>query len=1019
MSTATALPATRDCSHSVIIGKQLVVIKGAKPDGGRVYPLPDRGVFTIGRSQKTDTRLLDPKVSRNHCELEVRDGRVLLREAPRPPGSEAGPVILVNGKAATERALTPGDVIRVGDTELRFDDSDPYEAATVGGAVLQAMLGGSAPAQLASLLDKAAGRAPEPAPAKPRTPSPYEILEEIGQGESAVVYRAHDLALKRNVAIKELTDAVRNDPTQAKLYFEEAAFFASHEHEHIVKVHGFDRERGWIIMELLPTNVARKLAEGPLGAALVRSVVAQALKGLQFLHQQHKLHGAIKPANLLIDPQGRIKLGDAPGLTHEGEVQKPRGNMKYVAPEMLSPEFGAIGVGVDLYCLGFTALEMLAGPGFESRFKGVGDGAIDPELGWLRLHGSRAEPMPRATEIVPDLPADLAQVIDRLLARDVNQRYASAAEALADLPDAPVALFEAMPKTGPANTDSAADNGASPSWLNRQMANPWVAAPTLGFISFLFFFVLMWDPAKKSNAAAAAPAHHTPQFALLVGVEDYAKQLPRFRHAEADVLELARVLGVCGYKPAQIVTLTQNLGALDPGKHMPTAANIRRELQALTEQRKPHDGLLLALAGQVVQFPGDSECYFCPSDARLDDKATLLPLSEIYKIMEQWPSEHNLVLIDGSRHVAPGATDIPTPSVQLVPPQPQGIAPPKGTPVYFSCGSGKKGYCHLDARNGVFFHYVIKALQGYRAEDFSRRTTVEQLDRYVGSEVYTYVSKTYGDIQRPELVGPPNARTVVADYGMRMSLLVDGFKHAVKRRYPEAIYYCGVMINEQEYVEAYIVRGVSKIHDGKASEAVADFSRALELAPTNASAYAHRAEAHLALGDRTRALADVAKAIQLDPLYGPFYAIRAQAQLAGQQSEAAFADLATALRLNPNRPNIHNQRGLAYLALGDHDKARDEFTTAARLAPADPLSWHNRGLVLEAEHKDAEAIEEFSRAIAVHAEYTPAYIHRIHAYDRLARDAEEPEAKKAYQDKSKADRDKLRASGVPAVPLAE
>src|SRR5262249_60615483 len=142
----------------------------------------------------------------NHCEIETRDGRAMLREAARVPGSGPGPVILVNGEPVKERALVTGDVVRVGDTELRFNDADPYEAATVGGAVLQELLGPGAAPELASLLDKAAGRAPTPpSPAPPpspsRSPSPYEILEEIGRGESAVVYRAHDLALKHNVAI--------------------------------------------------------------------------------------------------------------------------------------------------------------------------------------------------------------------------------------------------------------------------------------------------------------------------------------------------------------------------------------------------------------------------------------------------------------------------------------------------------------------------------------------------------------------------------------------------------------------------------------------------------------------------------------------------------------------------------------------------------------------------------------------------------------------------------------------------
>jgi eukaryotic-like serine/threonine-protein kinase len=248
----------------------------------------------------------------------------------------------------------------------------------------------------------------------------FEFLGEIGRGETATVHRARDLALKRNVAVKVLHEQFRNDPQQLQRFWEEAQFLASLEHENIVKVHGVEKDRGWILMELMQGSLDARLAQGPLPADLVRSVLRQVLGGLEFLHQRQRLHGAVKPANLLINKQGQVKLSDTAGLAADGEIRKPTGTQKYLAPELLNPEFGPVGPGVDLYGLGFTALELLKGPDFASIFRGVGPDAVDPEIGWLRLHGSRSEPMPKTRDVVPNAPADLARVIDRLLERDVR-----------------------------------------------------------------------------------------------------------------------------------------------------------------------------------------------------------------------------------------------------------------------------------------------------------------------------------------------------------------------------------------------------------------------------------------------------------------------------------------------------------------------------------------------------------------------------------------------------------------------
>jgi serine/threonine protein kinase/tetratricopeptide (TPR) repeat protein len=263
----------------------------------------------------------------------------------------------------------------------------------------------------------------------------YELIGAVGQGRRATVYRARDLALKREVAIKELNDEALRDEALLQRFWEEARLLANVEHDNLVQIYGLDQERGWVIMELADSSLAASLAGGPLPADWVRSVLRQVLEGLDCLHHQGRIHGAIKPANLLLTSQGIVKLSDTAGVAGGPAADAPP---KYLAPEQLDPSFGPVGTGVDLYCLGFTALELLTGSDFDALFPVVEAGAD----GWRLLHGS-AMPLPAAAAVILGLPPDVARVIDRLLQKNVADRYASAADALKDLDDMPAAPLAA------------------------------------------------------------------------------------------------------------------------------------------------------------------------------------------------------------------------------------------------------------------------------------------------------------------------------------------------------------------------------------------------------------------------------------------------------------------------------------------------------------------------------------------------------------------------------------------------
>src|SRR5262245_35261301 len=283
----------------------------------------------------------------------------------------------------------------------------------------------------------------------------YELFEELGRGANTVVYRSYDLSLGREVAIKVLDENSRGDARHRERFLREAQFLAQFEHDNVLRVHSVDTERGWIVMELMKGTLASKINEGPSDPDLVRSVLKQTLDALAFLHEKNKVHGTVRPTNLLINDSGRVKLSEFEQTAVGGELRVPKGSKKYLAPELIRPEFGDFGPPLDLYCLAFTALELLKGPQFESLFPGTGKGAIDADIAWLRWHSS-PDDLPPTKKLVKNLPDDLAHVLDRMLKKRVADRAQSAQEVLKELADKPLV---AVPISGATEDEDAGAAG--------------------------------------------------------------------------------------------------------------------------------------------------------------------------------------------------------------------------------------------------------------------------------------------------------------------------------------------------------------------------------------------------------------------------------------------------------------------------------------------------------------------------------------------------------------------------------
>ncbi|MGQ9574044.1 MAG: protein kinase domain-containing protein [Thermoguttaceae bacterium] len=263
----------------------------------------------------------------------------------------------------------------------------------------------------------------------------YEILDTIATGDFATVYRARDRELGREVAIKQIHQQFLTNPRQLERYWREAQLLASLQHPNVLTIYDIVRSRGWLILELMRGSLQRSAESGPIDLDFLRASLICCLSALDFLHTNGVIHGDVKPSNMLVDAQGRVKLGDF-GLARRASSEQGsllKGTTKYMAPELVSEQFGPVGPASDLYSLGFSAYELLCGPQFESLFPGLSTFGRDRQTAWLLWHAAPDRRLPEIHRVLEGVPDDLAQVIQRLTIKDQARRYHSARSALRDL----------------------------------------------------------------------------------------------------------------------------------------------------------------------------------------------------------------------------------------------------------------------------------------------------------------------------------------------------------------------------------------------------------------------------------------------------------------------------------------------------------------------------------------------------------------------------------------------------------
>lgn len=328
----------------------------------------------------------------------------------------------------------------------------------------------------------------------------YEILDTIAKGEFATVCRARDRELGREVAVKQIHAQYLADPKQLARYWQEAQLLASLQHPNVLTIYDVVRPRGWLILELMRSSL-RPQAEGePIDLDQLRIVLINCLTGLAFLHSNKVIHGDVKPSNILVGPPNRVKLGDF-GLARrasneEGSLLK--GTTKYMAPELLSAQFGAVGPASDLYSLGITAYELMAGRQFESLLPTLATFGRDKQLAWMMWHSTADVTLPEVQRVLQGVPDDLARVVQGLIAKDQSQRYASAVDALRDLQTRGPSAADGMIDAAVAEAEAAAAQAARRKKRLRNLSLL-CSAVAVVLLALIFFQAFRHKPAPPST----------------------------------------------------------------------------------------------------------------------------------------------------------------------------------------------------------------------------------------------------------------------------------------------------------------------------------------------------------------------------------------------------------------------------------------------------------------------------------------------------------------------------------------
>ncbi len=388
---------------------KLRVLTGVKM--GAEYPLASVRTI-IGRELTCNIVLEEPVLSRRHCSISKENQKFFLTDLDSKNGT------YLNGSKITKQNIEVGDIIRIGNTRLEFNlgaqdemskseftikkleiDRDKFSDPMIGKKIKQ-----------------------------------YKIIEKIGEGGMGAVYKAWDEENEIWTAMKIMSKSAAMEEDQVQRFKREFETGQELIHPNIVQVLDFGeyKDTFYLVMELVEGHGLQEILDlrGRLSPRGALKVAVQVARALEYSYSLNIIHRDIKPDNILITPQGVVKLLDlglakkiketagAASITQRGEGI---GTLHYMAPEQTIDARSA-DQRADIYSLGATLYHMISGnPPFDA--EGIWE--------FVELI-QNAQPKP-LTEIVKDLNPDVWNVVEKALRKKKENRYQNPSDILKNL----------------------------------------------------------------------------------------------------------------------------------------------------------------------------------------------------------------------------------------------------------------------------------------------------------------------------------------------------------------------------------------------------------------------------------------------------------------------------------------------------------------------------------------------------------------------------------------------------------
>lgn len=828
----------------------------------------------------------------------------------------------------------------------------------------------------------------------------YEVTAELGEGGMGRVYQAHDHRLGCDVVVKSPRPHLLADAVALDRFAREIRSLVRLQHPHILRINDVGEHEGvpYAVMQFLGGGTLEdRLRKGP-GTRLtpqpcgeLAQWLVSVAEALDFVHQKGYIHRDIKPSNVLFDDSGNSFISDfgTARAMESGDHSQSferitgtgimMGTLAYMAPEMAEDKFDG---RVDQYALAVTVFEALSGrlPFHASSAR-------------LLLIQHQLEPPPSVSDLVADVPGEIAAAVQRALAKDPNQRFSTCGQfAEAVLSAAPLVKVVRVRPAGRFHCPS----------CGKRLRLPPDAAGKRARCPHCQGMVTAPTP-TPAVAEPAAPVRET---------RDYVQERPEIRETVRQIVPVPPLPPLLpepypeGLEPvprASWVWLAGGgvlaamvggwifLNALGPMADVKEQPDVKPEM---TEQSK--------------ETPPTKPKLNDPDKAQAPEPARPLPLAIEIIIAA---ADLNLIAGGPSKtlpvelRLSGNGTDVPEIDVQV-------FGFPKSVSARSEPVSWKKRVGRTELRltaaaiasdNVIEAKIVAVVLGTGQKIEKDLQVNIRQPGVKLPASLPSVVVATGGKttlnvaVERVDYHGPielsinelpagVQGQPLILQQGQTEGALLlqaDGAAADAKQTSTLQAHIAGRPVGSPVAVvivvgnpSTAVTRGQELLRKKQFESAQAEFKRAVQLNPAEAAAHIGLAEVALARESLDAAIAACAEALRIDKSSTAAYWLRGQAHYRKKSYDLALSDYEAAVRHGLKQPPIYNDQGLALTAHKEYTSAVKAFTQAVRLDPASAIYHANRGQAYALLKRFHEADEDFQKALELVPRCNLAYRNR-------------------------------------------